>query len=498
MKRILVGVLAFVMLLQPVSMVMAEEPETLYVPSTVQVRGESTGTFADSVTITQGGAVDFRAWIDMSIVRETYVAKLSQARATIDTLFGADTPEATDKKDQLNQAEVTGSFQLKMTYPAELVLSEELENGSAMEGFNDGAKVVFKESSRQVKEDATTKTLEISVAVRSGIKVGDLETYVESWLADIEFIGSGFSAPNVGEYTIKGELSGNTTIQLGVYGESLNYVAQEQGGVALQIPATIIVEESQGGFIPGGTTGGGIHPSSPLYPGGSGDKDEDGQAIPDDPKETGVAEVLNTDEHMLYLIGVPGGMFEPERDMTRAEAAMMFYRLLRNKNVEGDSTFVDVPADEWYAEAVRTLAAMHIIKGIDDVHYEPERSITRAEFVTITLRFTSKAGNGSKYFKDVASNHWAYDAIMSAAGYGWINGYADNTFRPDGQITRAEVTAITNNVLGRNADKEYIKANLDALTNFSDLDDSHWAFYDIMEATNAHDYTKTKDAENWK
>ena len=216
-----------------------------------------------------------------------------------------------------------------------------------------------------------------------------------------------------------------------------------------------------------------------------------------DPDDTGVSDWLNTDDHMAYLNGYPDGTFRPDRNMTRAEAAQLFYNLLLDKDVAATVTFDDVDSSAWYAGAVDTLASLGIINGVGDGKFEPERSITRAEFTAIAMRFADLETDGENIFSDVDEADWFYDVVVGSIQYGWINGYPDGTFRPYDDITRAEVTAIVNRMLGRSADTEYVDGHEDSLRQFSDLDSAHWAYYDIAEAANGHTYSKSGSTESW-
>ena len=217
---------------------------------------------------------------------------------------------------------------------------------------------------------------------------------------------------------------------------------------------------------------------------------------PADPDDTGVSDLLNTEDHIQYLFGYPDGTFGPENNMTRAEVAQMFYNLLLDQDVTITKTFDDVPANAWYTKAVNTLASLDIISGVGDNKFEPERSITRAEFTAMAMKFAVGGEEGENIFSDVDENDWFYDAVVNSIQYGWIHGYGDGTFRPNNPITRAEVTAIVNNMLGRAADEDFVDEHAEELTQFSDIE-KHWAYYHIVEATNDHDYTKPSSGENW-
>lgn len=216
-----------------------------------------------------------------------------------------------------------------------------------------------------------------------------------------------------------------------------------------------------------------------------------------DPDSTGVSGWLNTKEHYAYLSGYGGGIFGPERNMTRAEAAQMFYNLLLDKDVAITVAFDDVPDSAWYSHAVNTLASLGMIKGVGDNKFEPDRSITRAEFTAIAMRFTNGTVEGKNGFSDVGTGDWFYAQVVGSAKYGWISGYPDGTFRPNNTITRAEVTTIVNRMLGRVADESYIDAHASEILMFTDVPRDYWGSYDIIEATNAHNFEKVDGAENW-
>lgn len=218
---------------------------------------------------------------------------------------------------------------------------------------------------------------------------------------------------------------------------------------------------------------------------------------PVDPDDSGVSDLLNTEDHIQYLFGYPEETFGPENNMTRAEVAQMFYNLLLDQDVTITKTFDDVPANAWYAKAVNTLASLGVVSGVGNGDFEPERSITRAEFTSIAMKFAEGKTGGTNIFSDVKSTDWFYRAVVNSTQYGWIHGYGDGTFRPNNPITRVEVTAIVNNMLGREADVDFVTEHYDELNHFSDLVVSHWGYYHIVEATNDHDYTKPSSGENW-
>ena len=215
-----------------------------------------------------------------------------------------------------------------------------------------------------------------------------------------------------------------------------------------------------------------------------------------DPETTGVAGWLQTKEHIAYLGGYGNGNFGPNDNMTRAQVARMFYNLLLNKNVDITVKFTDVADDAWYADAVNTLASLGVIKGIGNNQFAPNRTITRAEFTVIAMRFANVSATVTNPFTDISENDWFYSAVTSATSYGWITGYSNGTFRPNATITRAEVATIVNRMLNRTADRNFVDGN--AVTHFDDVPNTYWAYYNIAEATTAHTHSIDNDGvESW-
>ena len=253
---------------------------------------------------------------------------------------------------------------------------------------------------------------------------------------------------------------------------------------------TIAVTFSRNSSGGGGGGGGHTKPSDP-------DEDIPDEPGPADPFDTGVGNWLNTEDHTAYLGGYGGGLFGPDDNMTRGQAAQMFYNLLLDKDVPITVSFTDVAPDAWYATAVNTLASLGIVTGYGNGKFGPDDSITRAQFTTIAMRFANLDTSGENIFTDVSEDDWFYEFVVGAIKYGWIGGYPDGRFGPNDTITRAQVTTIVNRMLGRSADEDYVERNIEELTRFTDVPDTHWAYYNIMEATNAHDYDRVKGQENW-
>lgn len=206
-----------------------------------------------------------------------------------------------------------------------------------------------------------------------------------------------------------------------------------------------------------------------------------------------------TTDHISYINGYPDGNVHPEANITRAEVATIFYRLLndetRNAYELTHANFTDVKSGSWYETAVATLTNLGIIKGYSDGSFHPNANITRAEFATIAARF-DKLEAGGKSFSDVSSSHWAYQMICSASAKGWINGYSDGTFRPEKAITRAETMTLVNRVLNR--DTLTLNSLLSGMKTWPDnMDTAKWYYLAVQEATNSHESKDNDGVEVW-
>lgn len=206
-----------------------------------------------------------------------------------------------------------------------------------------------------------------------------------------------------------------------------------------------------------------------------------------------------TDEHYAYIVGREDGMIAPESEITRAEVATIIYRLLdedvRNKAKTKENVFTDVNEDDWFNTAVSTLASLELIKGRTTDSFAPNAFITRAELATIFARMVEVEYDGKVLFSDV-SGHWAESYINEAATAEWIVGH-NGLFRPDDNITRAEVMTLVNRVLNREPES---KADLlDGMTTWKDnANENVWYYLAIQEATNSHTYEMKADGKHEK
>lgn len=201
---------------------------------------------------------------------------------------------------------------------------------------------------------------------------------------------------------------------------------------------------------------------------------------------------LNTEDHVAYIIGYDDGTVKPTNNITRAEVATIFFRLLTDDSRAAfwsqTNSYSDVSSNNWFNNAVSTLSNAGIISGYPDGTFKPNAPITRAEFAAIATRFSDASYTGRCTFTDVPADHWAANAIALAQDLGWINGYSDGTFKPNQPITRAEAMTLINRVLERAVDRDHMLADM---VTWTDNRPGSWYYEAVQEATNSHEYTRT-------
>lgn len=227
--------------------------------------------------------------------------------------------------------------------------------------------------------------------------------------------------------------------------------------------------------------------------GGSGGGHHNSGGTQEKPDETPPT-TLNDTDHYAYIVGYEDGTIRPNGHITRAEAATVFFRLLTDKardaNLTDRSPYPDVSAGAWYNKAIATLSRMGILSGYEDGRFRPNATVTRAEFAAMAARFDTEAKPVDTPFTDL-TGCWAADEIAKAYGKGWVNGYGDNTFRPNGPITRAEAVTLINRVLRRlpETDKDLLP---DERT-WPDNPETFWGYLALQEASNSHLYDRKSD-----
>ena len=245
-----------------------------------------------------------------------------------------------------------------------------------------------------------------------------------------------------------------------------------------------------------------VYEEEPYVPPVDDDDDDDRPAHrPHRPDRDEEPEELNTEDHVAYLIGFTDGTIRPEANISRAEVATIFFRLLTDEARETYwsqySPYSDVKADAWYNNAVCTLSRMGILNGYPDGTFRPDAPITRSEFTKVAISFFDYAEGYYVYggeFSDVTGAEWFASYLAAALDYGLIEGMPDGTFRPLNNISRAEACTIVNRTLGREPDGDHLLSRREMIT-WPDNSTSAWYYADMQEATNSHDYYWDEDDE---
>lgn len=495
------------------------------VDADIELHKNATGTFADgAITVVvpadnPTAKFDYRATLYMKAVRDKFKEYWNAASAVAS---GKPLLEAA-----LNATPVSGEFTVKVTYPATMTIPEYIKTSGSMIGFNDEAKKVFTDTSREV--DGNVLTIKIKVKdpaddSKDYILGKELNDNLDKYLANLTLTCEGVEVTGVGTHTIKGEVEGYTVIGETVDPiDTVTYTAvQIQEGndigkteitedVILVTPtpspeptvaptaAPIVIPPSGGG---GGRSGGGGGGS--LIAGGDTPTDSPVPIATIDPNGgsgTGIGDKveLDRDNHYAYIIGYPEGDVRPTGNITRAEVTTIFFRMLtdasRAEYWTKTNNYPDVWSDEWFNNAISTVTVAGIVNGYDDGTFKPNNAITRGELAAIIARFIGGVYSGGDRFNDI-SGHWAAEAINRAAYYGWINGYEDATYRPDQKITRAEAMTLINNVLNRHVGEDKM---LDDMVKWPDNKRGTWYYTAVQEATNSHYYDRAEGAseETW-
>ena len=324
-------------------------------------------------------------------------------------------------------------------------------------------------------------TLTYTITVKNGGVALDNVTITDTFTGKGDLVFNGYTATENpdGTYTIElGNLEANETVTITATYKVLRADASSDLTNAVKVNGT---NPGGGGDpTPGGDTE--ETPVNPYHPPIRPPVD------PDKPE-------LNTEDHYAYIVGYEDGTVQPEGDITRAEVATIFFRLLtdesRNEYWSQTNPYSDVSADDWFNNAVSTLTNAGVLDGYEDGTFKPNGNITRAEFATITARFFEATYDGENLFPDI-EGHWAQDYINEAANAGIVNGYEDGTFRPQQYITRAEAVTMVNRTIERHPDADHL---LDDMITWPDNPETAWYYEQIQEATNSHEYTMNTDDE---
>ena len=323
-------------------------------------------------------------------------------------------------------------------------------------------------------------TLTYTITVKNGEVALNNVTITDTFNGKGDLVFNGYTATEnpAGTYTINlGNLEANATVTITATYKVLRADASSNLTNTVSVTGT----PTDGGEP---TTGGDTEttPVNPYRP-------------PIRPPEDPDKPELNTEDHYAYIVGYEDGSVQPEGDITRAEVATIFFRLLtdesRNEYWSQTNPYSDVSADDWFNNAVSTLTNAGVLDGYEDGTFKPNGNITRAEFATITARFFEATYDGENLFPDI-EGHWAQDYINEAANAGIVNGYEDGTFRPQQYITRAEAVTMVNRTIERHPDADHL---LDDMITWPDNPETAWYYEQIQEATNSHEYTMNTDDE---
>ena len=334
-----------------------------------------------------------------------------------------------------------------------------LVNGSA---YNSGSVSVGDELTYTITVTNTGNLPLSDVTVTDTFSgVGDL-TYAPS--TEYSVNGDTITIPNLGVgKTVT--ISATYTVQRGDAGKDLTNAA------AVKLPGDETPTDEDKTETP-------VDPITPIRP----------PVDPDKPE-------LNTEDHYAYIVGYPDGNVKPEGNITRAEVATIFFRLLTDESRDEfwsqTNPYSDVSEDDWYNNAVSTLTNAGIIDGYEDGTFKPNGNITRAEFATIAVRFFEATYEGENLFPDI-DGHWAQDYINEAANAGIVDGYPDGTFGPQKLITRAEAMTMVNRTIDRHPHEDHLLADMIV---WPDNPETAWYYEQVQEATNSHEYTMNTDDE---
>lgn len=497
----------------------------LEVPADIELREGNTGDYVDGPIVKEVASSNvpvtfsYKSTLYMQSVRDQFTDYWTDAKALINAAKLVDpSVDADDLLNQLDNMPVTGNFAIEVKFPSSVTLPESVKTGGNMEGFNEEAKKIFKEvGSRTVNSDGITINIAIkNPAATSGSGtlpaasplttdyVTGAELYDNGnfkYLPDIEFTCDDVSIKGAGSHKLTVSLLG--TIKIGDTDApitTIRYTAYQKTGdpgdegrlPSDGIYETVTLNEVASGGTGTGGTGGGSTVTRPIA---TATPAPVSTVQPADPESDAK---LNTEDHYAYIVGDDNGLVRPTDDISRAEVATIFYRMLTDESREKYATavneFTDVNPGEWYNNAVSTLGNAKIINGYDDGTFKPNAPITRAELAAIVARITDGIYKGYDLFGDI-KNNWAREYINRAAYKGWIQGDGKN-YRPDDNITRAEMITLINNVLMRHVEETGMYEDM---ITWSDNQPGAWYYTAVQEATNSHTYEKEENAtyEKW-
>ncbi len=197
-------------------------------------------------------------------------------------------------------------------------------------------------------------------------------------------------------------------------------------------------------------------------------------------------------EHEAYIKGFPNGTFGPDKNVTRAQVAIMMARILgyTEDQTVNKAPFKDVAKDHSAAGAIAFVKEQGIMNGDYNGNFHGNANITRAEMAAVVANFKqfSIEEGAAITFKDT-KGHWAQWIIEANRAAGIINGLEDESFEPNAALTRAQAVVMMNRMFERGPLHGITKPS------FPDVKATHWAFKEIEEAANSHSYTIDEDGK---
>ena len=557
-KKVFSVILVLALVLSSALSVLADTntpPTDVNVDIAMQLKKHSASDAAwDTARIKQEGSLvaDFRAVLYTKSIKDALNQWYNEGLERIKAAANGDTGLEEVLVNNLNNRVIDGEFTVTITYPTTMRFDDiYLADNKDMFGFNEGAKKIFHEVSRSVEDvNDTTKAIVIEIGTNAPDDVsapllgGDLHENADEYLPELIFEVDDVKVSKVGTHTVRGALTGSTEFEVAGAKAKVNYTGVS-ADAELELSSTVVVTESNPSSRRSGGTGGSVTPIA--VPSNSTEFIIDGKSYyPEDIDESksvsisdlsipqrdgytfdgwytssdmttkyGADDVVQpgarvyghwisttflADDHIAYIIGYPDGTVQPLGNITREEVATILYRLILDEVRDGirteENNFSDVAADRWSNRYISTMANGKYVLGYEDGTFGPGKSITRAEFATMIVRYASGAVVAPENtFSDI-SGHWGESYILTAAGEGWVTGYEDGTFAPDKYITRAEAMTIFNHMLTRRVNAEGIH---DDARIWIDNPSDTWYYYEVEEATNSHDYTRQVDGltETW-
>ena len=478
---------------------------------------------------------DSMAYLDMENVGKEWNAYINAALDSDLASAAVSTPEQL-RELIINTTTIEGTFDIVITYPSTTENGNlvGIENKNLISGAENaytwpknemGYSVTdfFELDSQGVVEGTPDGLVSYKITMKAKPDINEaLDTYFtaieaapdsekDKYRLEFEVLSNTVGTVSNSAYEIDGEFSGSVTINVGsfssgeytvMFGDDGDYSVLDSVEPATDNERIRLVRATGGGG------GGGTAPittdtpsEAPTESAEPSQTDTPGASATHTPapletEGTDNGAKLNYDDHYAYIIGydVEGGpsVVRPENNITRAEVATIFFRMLtddsRAEFWTKTNSFSDVSSEDWFNNAISTTANAGIVNGYDTGDFKPNAPITRAEFAAIAARFSSRDYTGANMFNDI-SGHWAAESINKAAQVGWITGYEDGSFRPNQYITRAEAMTLINRVLYRLVDNDGV-GNISGMVTWPDNTPDKWYYAAVQEATNSHYYER--------